>query len=52
MSRNVFISIGQIFLIVDDLNTVQRIDLEVSERERDLGVFVSSDLQMEQTCMK
>ena len=29
---------------IDDLSTQQRIDLEVSECERDLGVFVSSDL--------
>ena len=30
---------------IDDLSTEQRIDLEVLECERDLGVFVSSDLK-------
>ena len=30
---------------IDDLSTEQRINLEVSECERDLGVFVSSDLK-------
>ena len=31
--------------LIDNLNTEQRINLEVSECERDLGVFVSSDLK-------
>ena len=30
---------------IDDLITGQRINLEVSECERDLGLFVSSDLK-------
>ena len=30
---------------IDDLSTGQRINLEVSECERDLGIFVSSDLK-------
>ena len=30
---------------IDDLSTEQRIDLEVSKWERDLEVFVSSDLK-------
>ena len=31
--------------IIDNLSTEQRIDLEVSECEKGLGVFVSSDLK-------
>ena len=34
-----------ITLTRDDLSTRQRINLEVLECERDLGVFVSSDLK-------
>ena len=31
--------------LIDDLSTGQRINLDVSECERELGVFMSSDLK-------